>query len=396
MTTKFTKMAPTPIEPAAPSKEVSLDELIGRNFEAPDLSDLAENLKGKRVLVTGAGGSIGSELARQIAMLPIKELVLVENSEYNLYKILEELDDAPISVKGKLVNICDPQALETVFSELRPDFVYHAAAFKHVHIVEENSNSGILNNILGTMNLLGLSHRFEVEKFVFISTDKAVRPANLMGATKRVGELLVSEFARDKGLNCSSVRFGNVAGSSGSLIPKLKKQIREGKALTITDKRMTRFFMLIPEAVGLVLKSSQSATPGSITLLNMGPSVPVVSIAKRLLKLSGKNPLTYPMIFTGKRPGEKLYEELSLDSENIFKGEKLFASLPEGDRPFEPFVFNGKKYEKISEAANDMIFLAKNGSGMGTKLIWSAMSSEFSQREFENESIPPIRLTEAA
>lgn len=396
MTTKFKGPAPLRVPSAEQTKEVSLNDLIGRNFEAPDLSDLALSLEGKTALITGAGGSIGSEMARQLAALPLKELVLVESSEYNLYKIMEELDDVEVSVVPKLVNICDPVSLEAVFYNHRPDFIYHAAAYKHVHIVEANPNSGILNNILGTLNLLNLADRFEVKKFTFISTDKAVRPANLMGATKRVGELLINEFAREKGLDCSSVRFGNVAGSSGSLIPKLIGQIKENRPLTITDKRMTRYFMLIPEAIGLVLKSSQCAHKGSVTLLNMGPSVPVIDIAKKLLKLSGKSPESYPIVFTGKRPGEKLYEELSLDAANIFKGGRQFAALTEGDRPFKDFIFNGKRYSKVSEAAIDMVFLARNGSDRAAKLLWAALQSEFETLEKTTEELGELRMPEVA
>ena len=209
--------------------ELDLEDIVGRNFEKPDLKALRTRTKGKTVLVTGAGGSIGSELANQLAEMELKTLILVDNSEYNLYKVNESLahvcEENSIELVPSLANICEYTPMENLFVKHKPDFIYHAAAFKHVPLVESNPQAGIVNNIAGTQNILNLCVLHGIEKFTLISTDKAVRPTNLMGATKRVCELMMNHYANKHGLDLCAVRFGNVAGSSGSLIPKLHSQI---------------------------------------------------------------------------------------------------------------------------------------------------------------------------
>lgn len=381
---------------------IDLERLVGRNFEKPDLEALRKRTNGKTVLVTGAGGSIGSELANQLAQLEIGKLVLVDNSEFSLYKVHDRLSHQckinSIELIPSLANICEYTPMERLFRIHRPDFIYHAAAFKHVPLVESNPQAGIVNNIAGTQNILNLCVLHGIEKFVLVSTDKAVRPTNLMGATKRVCELLMSHYANKHNLDLCAVRFGNVAGSSGSLIPKLHSQILTNSPLTITDDRMTRYFMLIPEAVGLVLSSSNSCQRGDIALLNMGKSIKIIDIAKKLLILCGKNPESYPIKIIGTRPGEKLYEELSFNTQNLFNEGNSFATLKNGDMPYTPMVFNGRPYKDISQAVFDILFYANNHSKMSVNLLWAAIDSDLSLQEslFEDELIESKMEPQAA
>lgn len=358
------------------------EDIIGRNFSEPNLDILKEQLQEQVVLVTGAGGSIGSEICRQLLQMKIKRLILAEHSEINLYKILEEIKemniDQSIEVIPSLINICNSVALEYVFNEYRPTFVYHAAAYKHVNIVQTNPFSGIQNNILSTKNIVEISAKYKVKKFVLISTDKAVRPTNTMGATKRICELITSQTALNTGLDFSSVRFGNVAGSSGSLIPKLQSQISKGKPLTITDPRMTRYFMLIPEAVSLVLKASEESKPADIKLLNMGKPIKIIDIAKRILTLSGRDPKDYPIHFIGPGPGEKLYEELfvNIKDEDLAK-ETVFFTAKGGESSFESFDYNNETYNSIFEVVEKIIDLSLNFNKNAIDLVWKTIENEF-------------------
>lgn len=315
-------------------RDVNLSDLLGRPKLEIDLSSVREMIKGKRILVTGAGGSIGSELSRQILSHDPAKLLLLDNSEYNLYEIDKELrhtNSENERVVPLLMDLKDHKSLRPILKEYMPELVFHAAAFKHVHLVEANPFSAILNNVYSTHHLLEVCREIDVKNFILISTDKAVNPGGVMGATKRVCELLVSINAIESRRSYCSVRFGNVLGSSGSLIPLLKKQILEGGPVTITHPDMTRFFMLIPEAVSLVLKASTISNPGDISVLKMGEPVKILDVARSLMSLMGKTETEVPIIFTGLRPGEKMFEELYIRGDELKTEHPDILTLPNGD-----------------------------------------------------------------
>lgn len=262
-------------------------------------------------------------------------LFLLDHSEYQLYRIDEELRASPSDTRfiiPILADIKDAEGMRKLFEKYRPELVFHAAAYKHVHLVECNPFSAILNNVKGTLNLLDLCEEFDVQRFVLISTDKAVRPAGIMGATKRICELLASERGQRIGKTFCSVRFGNVLGSSGSLIPQVEEQIRLGKPVTVTHKDMRRYFMLIHEAVLLVLKAAAIAKPGDIMILKMGDPVLIVDIIKRMIALMGKSEDEVHIVFTGIRPGEKIFEELYLCGNEVQTNDPDILVVPCGDR----------------------------------------------------------------
>lgn len=315
-------------------RSLNLEDLLPRKSHAIDLAQVDGLLKDKVILITGAGGSIGSELSRQILKSNPKELILLDHSELNLYKIDAELripQNRTSLVHPVLTDIKAKNHLEKVFIDFKPDIVFHAAAYKHVHLVEENILTAFENNVVGTLNLLNLCKEHEIQKLVLVSTDKAVNPVGAMGATKRLCEILTSLFAKNFDLNFSSVRFGNVLGSSGSLIPKLQHQVELGHPITITDPEMTRYFMLIPEAVSLILMSSVISNPGDINVLKMGEPVKILDIAKSLVTLLGKDPESTPFVFTGLRPGEKMYEELYLSGNELTTHHPDILTLQNGD-----------------------------------------------------------------
>ena len=315
-------------------REIDLADLLSRPRRDMDLASVRDLVRGKRVLVTGAGGSIGSELARQIMSHEPGRLLLMDHSEYNLYEIDKELRLSTHDMQRVvplLVDIKDEASVRVAMKEYAPEIVFHAAAYKHVHLVEANPYPSILNNVYGTKNILEASKEIDVQTFVMISTDKAVNPAGVMGSTKRVCELLVTAAALETGRRYCSVRFGNVLGSSGSLIPLLKTQIAEGGPVTITHKDMTRFFMLIPEAVSLVLKAATIAQPGDVNVLRMGEPVRILDIAKSLIALMGKTEEEIPIVFTGLRPGEKMFEELYIRGDELKTEHPDILTLPNGD-----------------------------------------------------------------
>jgi len=289
-------------------KDVSVEDLLARHPKDLDRVKIESFIKDKVILVTGAGGSIGSEICRQCKRYGAKKLILLDHSEYNLYAILEELHvDEVIPVMQSVV---DKKLLDKTFAMHKPDIVIHAAAYKHVPLVEANIQEGIVNNVLGTKNVIDISIKHGVKKFVMISTDKAVRPTNVMGTTKRICELY-AQNSNGKGTDIVAVRFGNVLGSSGSVIPKFKKQIEEGGPITVTHPDITRYFMLIPEACELVLQAGAIGSGGEIFILDMGEPVKIVDLAKKMCELSGRDDID--IVFSGLRPGEKLYEELLID-----------------------------------------------------------------------------------
>lgn len=348
-------------------REVQIDDLLGRDMVEPNTILLQRTIVGKTVLVTGAGGSIGSELCRQILALKPHRIVLAEMTEHALYQIEAELRDAQaesgtaVPIEPELINLVDRQATDRLFDTWRPDTVFHAAAYKHVPLVERNVISGLRNNITGTRNAAHAAERVGVERFVLISTDKAVRPTNVMGASKRVCEEILQALSMSgSSTRFAMVRFGNVLGSSGSVVPLFKQQIRSGGPVTLTDRNVTRFFMTIPEAAQLVIQAGAMAQGGEVYLLDMGESIRIYDLAHTMISLSGltvkdeSNPDgEIEIVEVGLRPGEKLYEELLIDAdaeetihprirrahETMLDGakleallESLFAALKEGDR----------------------------------------------------------------
>ena len=316
------------------TRKPELKDLLNRPPRDLDLQKIEQLIRDKRILITGAGGSIGAELSRQVLGQGPKRLVLLDHSEYNLFEIDRELRQTTQSIAKivpVLADLKDERAIHMTVKKYMPDVIIHAAAYKHVHLVEINPYSAILNNIQGTWNLLKASMHSSVESFVLISTDKAVNPGGIMGATKRVCELLVTTFAVRTGKAYSSVRFGNVLGSSGSLIPTLEKQVSQGGPVTVTHKDMTRFFMLIPEAVSLVLTAASLSKPGDINVLKMGNPVKILDIAKSVIALCGKTEDEVPIVFTGVRPGEKMYEELYIRGDELKTDHPDVVTLPNGD-----------------------------------------------------------------
>ncbi|SFV58830.1 UDP-N-acetylglucosamine 4,6-dehydratase [hydrothermal vent metagenome] len=293
-------------------KDISIEDLLARKPKDLDMISIANFIAGKVVLITGAGGSIGSELSRQVVVFGAKQIILLDHSEYNLYQISEELQEA--NIVSVMLSVKDFEALDKIFMQYMPDVVIHAAAYKHVPLCEENIESAIENNVFGTKNVIDLSVKYEVEKFVLISTDKAVRPTNVMGTTKRICELYAHSIPSKK-TEIVAVRFGNVLGSSGSVIPKFKAQIEQGKNITVTHPDITRYFMMIPEACQLVLQATSIAKGGELFILDMGEPIKIVDLAKKMIELSGRDDIEIE--FTGLRAGEKLYEELLIDDADL-------------------------------------------------------------------------------
>ena len=304
-------------------RPVNYEDLLGRDPIKVNQEGISSFIKDKTVMVTGGGGSIGSELCRQIIKYNPKKLLILDIYENNAYEIQMELErhypEADISTL--IGSIRDYDRMEAIFSKYRPDIVYHAAAHKHVPLMEKSPNEAIKNNCMGTLNVVKLSDKYKVDNFVLISTDKAVRPTNIMGATKRICEMIVQTYARkSEHTRFAAVRFGNVLGSNGSVIPLFLKQIEEGGPVTVTHKEITRFFMTIPEAVSLVLQASLFAKGGEIFVLDMGKPVRIYELAENLIRLRGFKPnVDIKIEVIGLRPGEKLYEEILMDEEGLDK-----------------------------------------------------------------------------
>lgn len=312
-------------------RELDIEDLLGRETVPPNRLLLSRNISGKTVMVTGAGGSIGSELCRQIISMRPDTIVFIEQSEFNLYTILQEVlsnisrdEENKTQVVSVLGSVHDVHRMEHAFSTWKPDTIYHAAAYKHVPLVEDNPTQGVINNVFGTLTISLLAEKYKAKDFVLISTDKAVRPTNIMGATKRLAEQILQAInARGSDTRFSMVRFGNVLGSSGSVVPLFRTQIRSGGPVTITHQDITRYFMTIPEAAQLVIQAGAMAVGGEVFVLDMGTPVKVMDLARRMIELSGLavRDVTNPdgdieIKVVGLRPGEKLYEELLIGDDS--------------------------------------------------------------------------------
>ena len=301
-------------------KNVEIEDLLGREQIKVDLDEIMGYVKNKTVLVTGGGGSIGSELCRQIAGHNPKQLVIVDIYENNAYDIQQELIKkySELDLVVLIASVRNTHRMNQIFAKYRPDIVYHAAAHKHVPLMEASPNEAIKNNVFGTYKTALAAAKYKTKKFVLISTDKAVNPTNIMGASKRICEMIIQMLNKDyPDTNFVAVRFGNVLGSNGSVIPLFKRQIKEGGPVTVTDPKIIRYFMTIPEAVSLVLQAGVYAKGGEIFVLDMGEPVKILDLAKNLIRLSGYTEDEIEIKFTGLRPGEKLYEELLMSEEGL-------------------------------------------------------------------------------
>jgi FlaA1/EpsC-like NDP-sugar epimerase len=332
-------------------KDVSVNELLGRDVIPLINEEIEAFIRNQVVLVTGAGGSIGSELVRQIFTYEPKALVLVDLYENGVYDVQQELvklnrqREKPIPVHVHIGSTYNYDRMNVIFESFQPNLVFHAAAYKHVPLMEDSPQEAVRTNVLGTYNIAKLSAEWHVKKMVLVSTDKAVRPTNVMGATKYYAEAIIRHFSQQtKKTSYSAVRFGNVLASNGSVIPLFKKQIEAGGPVTVTHKEITRYFMTIPEAVGLILQSSVYATGGEIFVLDMGKPVKIVDLAEKMIRQSGYIPYEEINIeFTGLRPGEKMYEELLLDPQTNIRtpNEKIFIERT------TKLTFDIARYERL-------------------------------------------------
>ena len=323
-------------------KEFDVEELLFRKPIVVLDSKTIAYYKDKIVLITGGGGSIGSELCRQLAKMSPKQIVILDMYENGAYDVQQELKLAygkSLNIQIEICSITNKRALERVFRLRKPQIVIHAAAHKHVPLMEDSCVEAVENNVFGTKNLVELSEKFLVERFMLVSSDKAVNPTNVMGATKRMCEMIVRTASVYGKVKYSSTRFGNVLGSAGSVVPLFKKQIANGGPITLTDKRIIRYFMTIPEASQLVLQSGEMARNGELFVLDMGEPVRILDLAKNMIKLSGMNNIQ--IVETGLRPGEKLYEELLMKTETLQKTENDLIFI-EKDIPIEREILSNR------------------------------------------------------
>lgn len=340
-------------------RDVQIEDLLGREPVHLDNKNINSLIKNKTVLVTGGGGSIGSELCRQIVKYDPKRLVILDIYENNLYDIEMELraEYPKLNLEAIVASVRDKARLNNVFETYKPEIVFHAAAHKHVPLMEKSPLEAIKNNVFGTYNVVNCADEYGVEKFVLISTDKAVNPTNIMGASKRVCEMIVQAKNKVSNTEYAAVRFGNVLGSNGSVIPLFKKQIERGGPVTVTHKDITRFFMTIPEAVQLILQAVTYAKGGEIFVLDMGEPVKIYDLAVSLIKLLGYEPnVDIPIEITGLRPGEKLYEEILMSEEGLTstKHNKIFIT--------EPMSITMEELEEKLEKLKELLKLEKDES----------------------------------
>ena len=345
-------------------KKIKIEDLLPRNPIQVDLDAILGYVKGKTILVTGGGGSIGSEICRQLAGHDVGHLIIFdiyENNAYQIQKSLEwEFPDLNLTVL--IGSVRDERRLESIFSKYRPDIVFHAAAHKHVPLMEDSPNEAIKNNVIGTLKTARTASHYQVKKFILISTDKAVNPTNIMGASKRLCEMVIQLIGRHSTTEFATVRFGNVLGSNGSVIPLFRRQIEHGGPVTVTHPDIIRYFMTIPEAVSLVLEAGAYAKNGQIFVLNMGDPVRIADLAKNMIRLSWYEPEKEIKIkYIGLRPGEKLYEELLMNEEGMQTTEnsRIFIGR---QIAFDEKVFREQIKELAKEAENecpDICYLVK-------------------------------------
>lgn len=336
-------------------KEVEIEDLLGREPIRINTEEVLEHVGGKVVLVTGGGGSIGSELCRQLAAHHPKQLIILDIYENNAYDIQQELSRKypDLDLVVLIASVRNKERIDNIFETYRPNIVYHAAAHKHVPLMEDSPHEAIKNNVFGTYKVAQAADRYGVDKFVLISTDKAVNPTNIMGASKRLCEMLIQSMNRSSRTNYVAVRFGNVLGSNGSVIPLFKKQIAEGGPVTVTHPDIIRYFMTIPEAVSLVLQAGAYAKGGEIFVLDMGEPVKILDLATNLIKLSGyRVGEDIQIVFTGLRPGEKMYEELLMNEEGLKEtaNKMIFIGKP---IEFDEEVFRSQLVELEREAVDE-------------------------------------------
>jgi FlaA1/EpsC-like NDP-sugar epimerase len=362
-------------------REVSIDDLLGREPVALDWQAIETELRGKKVLVTGAGGSIGSELCRQIARLRPAHLILLDSGEFNLYSIEMELTKKfpRLPISRCLNDVVDRPAVEKVFAESRPEIVFHAAAYKHVPMLEDQVREAARNNVLGTRTMAEVADRFGCETFVMISTDKAVNPANVMGTSKRAAEIFCQNLNKRSQTRFVTVRFGNVLGSAGSVVPLFKQQIEAGGPVTVTHREITRYFMTIPEACQLILQASVMGDGGEIFVLDMGEPIKIAYLAEQMIRLSGKVPgEDIDIAYTGLRPGEKLYEELFHEKEALQSThhEKILLAR---HREFD--------WQRLTEILDGMVIACHSYHEANIRGLLSELVPEWSGFEAERHEI---------
>ena len=362
-------------------RKVKIEDLLGRDEIDITTEKVGRYVSGKVVLVTGAGGSIGGELCRQIAANGVSKLVMLDIYENGMYDVQQELvykypNLDIIALVGSVRNF---EKIENIFSEYRPDIVYHAAAHKHVPLMETSPNEAVKNNVFGTYKTALMASKYRAEKFILISTDKAVNPTNIMGATKRICEMVIQMFNENSKTEFCAVRFGNVLGSNGSVIPLFKRQIEEGGPITVTHPDVIRYFMTIPEAVALVLEASAKAKGGEIFVLDMGEPVKILDLAKNIIRLSGFKEDEVEIKFTGLRPGEKLYEELLMDEEGLENTDNKLIFIG------QPIDFDKEELVKNLDYLYDVVGLESENKN--TKALVAGIVKTYKPKEINAISV---------
>ncbi len=355
-------------------RKVNIEDLLGRDVIQLEKEQVSNGLNGRNVLISGASGSIGSEIARQVAGYSIKKLILVDQAESPLFYLELECREkfGAKDIEIVVADICDESRMEDIFSTYKPQLVYHAAAYKHVPMMEANPSEAVQNNVRGTMTLANLAKKYKVEKFIMISTDKAVKPTSVMGASKRIAEMYTQAMNSKDGTLFITTRFGNVLGSNGSVIPLFRDQISNGGPVTVTHPEITRYFMTIPEACQLVLEAGAMGKGGEIFIFDMGKSIKIVDLAKKMIVLSGLQlGSDIEIKFTGLRPGEKLYEELLNDEEN---------TLP----TYHPLIMiaKEKKFDlaSVSEKINELVGYTDSLDGLAIVKKMKEIAPEFKSK----------------